>query len=157
MYVWWSTKLTDTQCCCPRATSCPIVRVRQRDGGIVENWHVLLPFGLSFSRGRLRLGAPVEKGHSVSLSHSWRLERSITIYMLIFDSSLLPDAHTLLWRYETLVLVLSRTERNLRMEWELTPRSHSQMFLQLLKHYFMSQGCILNKHFSTLKKKKMSH
>lgn len=135
MYVWWSTKLTDTQCCCPQATSCPIVRVSQWDGGIVETWHALLPFGLSFSRGRLRLGAPVEKGHSVSLSRSWRLKRSITIYMLIFDSSLLPDAHILVCRYKTLMLrVLSRTERNLWMESELNPRSHSQMFLQLLRH-----------------------
>ncbi len=98
------------------------------------------PFILSFSRGRLRLGAPVEKGHSVSMSRSWRLERSITIYMLIFDSSLLPDAHTLVQRYKTLVLwVLSRTERNLRME-ELTSRSHSRMFIQPLRHFFMSQG-----------------
>lgn len=97
-------------------------------------------FILSFSRGRLRLGAPVEKGHSASMSRSWRLERSITIYMLIFDSSLLPDAHTLVQRYKTLVLwVLSRTERNLRME-ELTSRSHSRMFIQPLRHFFMSQG-----------------
>lgn len=122
------------------STSCPIVRVRQWDGGIVETWHALLPFSLSFSRGRLRLGAPVEKGHSVSLSHSWRLEHSITIYMLIFDSSLLPDAHRLEWRYKTL-RVLSRTSRNLWMESELTPRSHSRMFLQLLRLFFflMSQ------------------
>ncbi len=97
-------------------------------------------FILSFSRGRLRLGAPVEKGHSVSMSRSWRLERSITIYMLIFDSSLLPDAHTLVQRYKTLVLwVLSRTERNLRME-ELTSRSHSRMFIQPLRHFFYVPG-----------------
>lgn len=70
------------------------------------------------------------------MSRSWCLERSITIYMLIFDSSLLPDAHALVQRYKTLVLwVLSRTERHLRME-ELTSRSDSQMFIQLLRHFF---------------------
>ncbi len=136
MYVWWSKKLTVTQRCCPQATSCPIVRARPRDGVIVGSWHALLSSFCHSAEGRLRLGAPVEKGHSVSMPRSWCLERSITIYMLIFDSSLLPDAHTLVQRYKKLVLwVLSHREKP-QME-ELTSRSHSRMFIQLQALFYV--------------------
>lgn len=127
IYVCWSKKSTGNPCCCPRATSCPTVRVRHRDGAIVGSSHALLPSLCHSAEAVWGWVLLWRRGHSVSMSRSWCLERSITIYMLIFDSSLLPDAHTLVQRCKTLVLwVLSRTERNLRME-ELTSRSHSRV------------------------------